>query len=583
MPVEIYEKVHHDPASLHCTTLARGWFSNCADNHNCTATARFASNSVTRFLHIDSVGRKVRLIEYASNEAPSSWAALSYRWGHCQKRMVLTQSNITELKQGISLHDLDATVRDAAFIAQALDLEYLWVDALCVFQDEAMGDWSIQSSKMQEIYEKSALTLVAVDSPSVQDGFLVPRNEQYVAVKWNLDNSPKGDSGPNTVYLSKHWDPTRDKLKGPWSERGWTFQEGLLPNRLLYFTGTQMVWKCCRETRYERGLTVDPTQKIVDEFAEEGGRNFWAFDLFTKVKLMPWYIRTLDQDIRREKHRLWYELVEEYSARHLTNFSDRSVAISGLAAKYHDLLGADRYLAGLWQADMVRGLLWYVPDSKVFSAPESETRLVENCRYPTWSWLHVAPGHAVRNDHASYMDCRDLAQVRPIHFDDEHSLQWFRNIETAVLSLRGPTLFFDQLYSANWRSSTSLSAFERHISQLIEDQYESRAVELAHQAKFAAVLMLKHFPSIDHRMDVLVLEATGQEGDALSVFQRCGVVQLCYFNVNAKTLQLRRGQESLSHRLGLSSGPRRVKHLCAKAVFDELYTKMWPQQEITMI
>ncbi|KAK5948001.1 hypothetical protein OHC33_010985 [Knufia fluminis] len=496
---------------------------------------------------------------------------------------MLTQSSVVELRTGICLQELDATIRDAVFISRALHLEYLWVDALCVFQDGTKEDWLAQSSKMQEVYEKSVLTLVAVDTSSVCDKILVSRNDQYIGVPWDLNNLPDDRGSSNTVYLSKHWDPVRDKIVGPWSARGWTLQEALLPNRLLYYTATQMVWKCCKETRYERGLTIDPAQQIVDAFEEEGGRNFWAFDLFTKVKLMPWYVSTSIDDIRREKHRLWYELVEEYSARHLTNSSDRSIAISGLAAKYHDFLGTDRYMAGLWEADMVRGLLWHVEGAKMFSTPESETGLANTCQHPTWSWLRVVPGHTVRNDHASYIDCKDLARVRHIEIDHEHPSRPFGNTLKAVLSLRGRTLFFNRLYAAEWRSSTSLSAFERHISQLVEDEYGSSAIDLTHESKFAAVLMLKHFPSADHRVDVLVLEAVSQSGNASSIFRRRGVVQLCYFSSRAKALQWHRGRERLSHRLGLSSGPRKVKYLSAKAVFDELHVKMWTWQELTIV
>ncbi|KAK5069388.1 hypothetical protein LTR51_008638 [Lithohypha guttulata] len=582
LPSEIYDTVHADPASQHCTTLARQWFTTCTHNHECSSSPIFTSDSVTRFLRIGPNATDIHVVEFGPNEAPSSWVVLSYRWGDHQS-VTLTQSSHAKLKRGICLHDLDATIRDAVFIARSLNLEYLWVDALCVFQDGTKEDWLIQSSKMQEVYEKSALALVAVDTSSVRDRILVTRHDQYISVSWDLNTSSDDHDSSNTVYLSQHWDPVQDKLIGPWSSRGWTLQEGLLPNRLLYYTATQMVWKCCEETRYERGRNMNPTQQIVDEFEEEGGRNFWSFDLFTKVKLMPWYVSTFTHDIRREKHRLWYELVTEYSARHLTNSSDRLVAISGLAAKYLDFLGSDRYLAGLWENDMVRGLLWQVDATKTFSMPESEAGMADTYHCPTWSWLGVTPGYTVSNDHAFNIDCKDLAEVQVQQVEYEHHSRPFGNVQKAVLSLRGHTIFFNRLYHAEWRTSTSLSAFERHISHLIEDEYASSAVDFAHESKFAAILMLKHFPSIDHRVDVLLLEAIDQNAHATSSFRRRGVVQLCYLSDKAKSLYWHKPQEHLSYRLGLSSGPRKAKYLSAKAVFEELRHKMWAWHQLTMV
>ncbi|KAK5072233.1 hypothetical protein LTR70_010539 [Exophiala xenobiotica] len=579
-------KVIPDPSSSQCTTLAVEWMRNCADHHNCAATSSLNLRSSTRFLYLDPNNEDVALVKFLPHQAPREWVALSYRWGTDQAVM-LTHSNLAELQEGIQVHDLDHTIQDAIFIVRALGLEYLWVDALCVLQDGSREDWLAQSSKMREVYEKSTVTLVAVDSPSVRHGFLEPRDQQYVPLKWSLESSldELDASGSLDAYLSEAWDPVRDRLRGPWAERGWTFQEGLLPNRLLYYSATQMLWKCCAETRYERGLKVSPMDEIADDFADEGGRNFWGFDLFTKVKLMPRYVQTLAQDTRGEKHRLWYELVEEYSGRCLGNFSDRSIAISGLAAKYQDFLGTDRYLAGLWKDDIIRGLLWHVVDAKVFDEPNRDGGVDRVWQCPSWSWLGMAAGRTVRNDHAAYMDCRLIARVRDIQIVYEKPSHSFGNVRQAVLSLQGPTLLFNRLYTAGWRSWTSLSAFERHVSHLIEDEHGERAASFAGEGRFAAVLMLQHFPSVDHRLDVLVLEAANGAGAAVPQFRRLGVVRLCYFDEKLKAspgllTRYRTVQDSLPYRLGLHPGFRRMKITQAKAVFNELSNQRWPDQTL---
>lgn len=54
---------------------------------------------------------------------------------------------------------------------------------------------------------------------------------------------------------------------------------------------------------------------------------------------------------------LWYELVENYSQRDLTEHGDVLPALSGLASAAHRVQGS-RYLAGLWEIDIQLGLLW---------------------------------------------------------------------------------------------------------------------------------------------------------------------------------------------------------------------------------
>jgi len=64
--------------------------------------------------------------------------------------------------------------------------------------------------------------------------------------------------------------------------------------------------------------------------------------------------------------------------------------------------------------------------------------------------------------------------------------------------------------------------------------------------------MLQHLSSLDHRLDVLVFETSERDGGTSSIFQRRGIVQLCYFDVRARAvpnlLQRRVREKSLPHR-----------------------------------
>jgi hypothetical protein len=134
---------------------------------------------------------------------------------------------------------------------------YLWIDALCISQHHDSRDWNEQSSKMKEIYGGPTLTIVAANSSSVVHGFLKERKLHYIPLGWFPHRASPGESlrstAPQPILISPSWNSQDDKIAGPWTTRGWTMQEGLLPNRLLFHTSSQMIWKCCTIQEYERG------------------------------------------------------------------------------------------------------------------------------------------------------------------------------------------------------------------------------------------------------------------------------------------------------------------------------------------
>jgi len=128
---------------------------------------------------------------------------LSHRWGS-KHHLRLTKSNLGELQEGIMFWSLPKTYRDAAIVTTQLGYRYLWIDALCIIQDDPQ-DWLQESAKMCTIYRNSCCTIFAHTSSCDDDGFLEPR----------LDLS-------------------RDSLSTI-NQRGWVFQERILSRRILHF------------------------------------------------------------------------------------------------------------------------------------------------------------------------------------------------------------------------------------------------------------------------------------------------------------------------------------------------------------
>ena len=86
----------------------------------------------------------------------TQYVALSYVWGHCEA-LKLTKSNLMHLKKSRSI-DVDIgsaqvtnTVRDAMRLVSLLGEKYLWVDCLCIVQDE-LDTKQIYLNSMASIY-----------------------------------------------------------------------------------------------------------------------------------------------------------------------------------------------------------------------------------------------------------------------------------------------------------------------------------------------------------------------------------------------------------------------------------------------
>ena len=64
---------------------------------------------------------------------------------------------------------LPATFQDAIVVASELGLEYIWIDSLCIIQDDD-DNWEDQASKMATVYAGSFLTIAATGSPDGNGG-----------------------------------------------------------------------------------------------------------------------------------------------------------------------------------------------------------------------------------------------------------------------------------------------------------------------------------------------------------------------------------------------------------------------------
>lgn len=77
----------------------------------------------------------VRIVETTDREG--RYAALSHCWGHPQRHPLKTvHATLQKHMSGIALSDLPRSFLDAIRVCQYLDIRYIWIDCLCICQDD---------------------------------------------------------------------------------------------------------------------------------------------------------------------------------------------------------------------------------------------------------------------------------------------------------------------------------------------------------------------------------------------------------------------------------------------------------------
>ncbi|CZR54151.1 uncharacterized protein PAC_04034 [Phialocephala subalpina] len=98
------------------------------------------------------------------------YGALSYCWGYCQN-FTTTKASLPNYILSIDFNALPRTLKDAVTTTRNLGLRYLWVDALCIVQDDR-EDKDAEITRMGNVYQNAIITIVAANSPGVECGFL---------------------------------------------------------------------------------------------------------------------------------------------------------------------------------------------------------------------------------------------------------------------------------------------------------------------------------------------------------------------------------------------------------------------------
>jgi hypothetical protein len=352
------------------------------------------------------------------------YIALSYCWGSDTAGILtLSSSTYTTITQGVKMSELARTHREAVFLAHAIGIRYIWIDALCIIQGD-VADWERESKIMARVYGNAVLTVIAGRSAGTKDGFIA--NElggHHVPPPCQLP--VHGPASSNTLTV----DLCRNQKIGPVSGRGWCFQEKKLSRRAVVFGEQQLIFRCTTEKVLENGeveATIPPPKPLGNTHTTAG------------APLTP------QEQVLKE----WYQTVFEFAQCSLSNPHDIFAASTALAQQTSAALQS-RYLAGIWEGDIVRGLLWRpyyhftaAPIGKIATIRPKATKLTRESgsvtRSPSWSWAAVeGPVAQVAWNPvqvAKYRDPQNF-KIRPKHSNPE---RWSLDDRCGVEALHMP-------------------------------------------------------------------------------------------------------------------------------------------------
>ncbi|KAF5501888.1 hypothetical protein CGCA056_v014768 [Colletotrichum aenigma] len=236
--------------------------------------------------------------------------------------------NIGLHQDGIDLSSMPQTFKDAVAVTRYLGMRYIWIDSLCIVQDDVL-DWECEAARMADVYGYAYLVLGASSASDGTKGFLGRRHYSRGGVTVPCAASPR-------KFSKIHYRPVLDHRKalfsanfdGPLSERGWAFQERALAKRFVSFGEFELQWAC---------RSLEDCE--CDEF-----------------------------DLRKSQ-----------VGRKLTFQADKLVALSAISRVFQERVD-DEFLAGLWRRELVHDLSWN--RSRV-----EESR--ECLGAPSWSWASI--------------------------------------------------------------------------------------------------------------------------------------------------------------------------------------------------
>jgi hypothetical protein len=422
--------------SLETLSCIKSWLKSCTLSHENCVQVQVAKTLPRRLLDVmptpsshvspvEEIGPEdfnslsleefpnVRIISSNSLPSDTPYLTLSHRWGN-PPGILLTKKTLFLLNDNITSHLANcsgtAVFRHAIHVTRSLGFRYIWIDALCIMQDNEL-EKTADIMQMDEIYSNSTLNISATEG-RIREGLVFDRETLCINPCRVTVRVPETEEDVHLHSFPDKW--FLRPSEGPLNKRGWVFQERTLAPRIIHFTKDQVFWECHSLEASE----VLPQGVPGPSIPLRKGIKLSVVSSIQQLKLQ------------------WYEVVEAYSRTSLTFIEDRLLAISAVAKLFCSAMRLDpsEYLAGMWKDDLPLSMLWYHDRHSNMSGPDQTATIATEMKHaPSWSWAS-ALGSIGSVELSSLVAATEVVDIQIVRV----SPNFFDGVESCRLRLRGP-------------------------------------------------------------------------------------------------------------------------------------------------
>ena len=392
--------------------LVKHWLEECRKHQHYQATKERHADGLFSHEH------PFRLIDVideclVQRVETCDYVALSYVWG--QRPTILAPGDNAEVapillttkknKKSLSLRKslsqmrkassssgrIPRTVRDAMEFTRKIGMRYLWVDTLCIVQNDRK-DMTRLIERMDDVYNNAALTIIAAAGSDADAGLrgISPRTGYPITPARIVDSSDG-----RKLNLSLRLPSLCEEVRGStWHTRGWAFQEQTLSRRCLYFTAEETFFHCA-EVQWREGYVCGETRRENLHVQVRTGPPWWNPKLKRDLDPTPYYyLGGADQHLDVQDYQ---RAVQDYSRKNLTFSHDVLNAFGAIFNRFERLGNTPklsiRQAQGIPAHFLFQALLWFPSDGsqRRTCGPNQLKGSME--RFSTWSWYVILTRH----------------------------------------------------------------------------------------------------------------------------------------------------------------------------------------------
>lgn len=451
-PLCLYSREVRSQVSI---DLVKHWMDTCQSQHErCKVKSLpIPVRQVTRFIDVCElklVSPKAEGLEYV---------ALSYVWGVAKPLAKKDNFQRCCSTGGLVLASIPKTISDAIRLVRDMGERYLWVDTLCIVQDDP-DDKQRQLPAMGTIYRCAKLVIVAAAGEDAYTGLPGLYDTDRRVFKQCNEGSDQYRFASGQAPLSK---VLMDTI---WRRRGWTFQEAVLSHRTLFFTKNLIYWSCRTDIWREDIVLPSETHPVAMRLNYRN--SIWGF-----ANNIPQQ-DDAPKDGGASEIDLYYQQVSHFSTTKFRDYNDSLWAFTGILESLSPLFPRG-FIWGTPYDDLDSALLWYEPCLLCVANRRSrgyhKVTLGEQTSYlpyPTWSWLSTANAIMFQErpdiSEITWHDSITIGQKLPVSYLDSSSQDFSHDsvYDVEPPSTASPGLEFSQL-----TNDFGLLCFTAEVAELV--------------------------------------------------------------------------------------------------------------------